>query len=98
MVCPRAQFWVLYFFLIYTNDISIIKEVTEISLVADDTAIVGSGKTPMFINEFSKDIQSINDWCNVNKLSVNTDKSKPRAFEKTYRIPKFQLLAKILKI
>ena len=49
-------------FLIYINDISINNEVTEISLFADDTAIVGSGKTPMFIRDFSKDVQSINDW------------------------------------
>ena len=36
----------------------------------------------MFIKEFSKDIQSIDDWCNVNKLSINTDKSKLMAFGK----------------
>ena len=69
-------------FLIYINDISIINEVTEISLFADDTALVGSGKTPMFIKDFSKDVQSINNWCNVNKLSINTDKSKLMAFGK----------------
>ena len=69
-------------FLIYINDISIINEVIGISLFADETAIVGSGKTPMFIKYFSKDVQSINDWSNVNKLSINTDKSKLMAFGK----------------
>ena len=69
-------------FLIYINDISAFNEVTEISLFADDTAIVGSGKTPMFLKEISKDIQSFDDWCNVNKLSINTDKSKLMAFGK----------------
>ena len=82
-------------FLIYINDISIINEVTEISLFADDTAIVCSGKTPSFVKEFSKDVLSINDWCNVNKLSINTDKSELMAFGKDYRIPKFQVLAKL---
>ena len=68
-------------FLIYINDNSIINEVTE-SFFADDTAIVGSGKTPTFMKEFSKDVQSINDWCNVNKLSMKTDKNKLMAFRK----------------
>ena len=69
-------------FLIYFNNISIINEVTEISLFADDTAVVGCVKTPKFIKEFSKDVQSIKDWCNVNKLSIITDKSKLMAFGK----------------
>ena len=69
-------------FLIYFNNISIINEVTEISRFADDTAIVGCVKTPKFIKEFSKDVQSIKDWCNVNKLSIITDKSKLMAFGK----------------
>ena len=77
---------------------SIINEVTEISFFADDTAIVDSGKTQMIVKEFSKDVQSINDWCNVNKLSINTDKSKLMAFGKNYRIAKFQVLAKLWKI
>ena len=69
-------------FSIYINDNSIINDVIEISLFADDTAIVGSGKTPTFMKEFSKDVQSINDWCNVNKLSMKTDKNKLMAFRK----------------
>ena len=36
----------------------------------------------MFKKEFSKDVRSLNDWCNVNKLSIKTDNSKLMAFEK----------------
>ena len=69
-------------FLIYINDISNVTKSSEISLFADDTAIVGSGKTRAFLKEFRTDTQSLNDWCNVNKLSINTDKSKLMDFGK----------------
>ena len=69
-------------FLIYINDISNVTKTTEISLFADDTAIVGSGKTRAFLKEFRTDTQSLIDWCNVNKLSINTDKSKLMGFGK----------------
>ena len=36
----------------------------------------------MFLKEFRTDTQSLNDWCNVNKLSINTDKSKLMGFGK----------------
>ena len=36
----------------------------------------------MFVKEFSKYVKSINDWCNVNKLSIYADKSKLMAFGK----------------
>ena len=52
------------------------------SLFADDTAIVGSGKTRAFLKEFRTDTQRLNDWCNANKLSINTDKSKLMGFGK----------------
>ena len=69
-------------FLIYINDISNVTKTSEISLFADDTAIVGSGETRAFLKEFRTDTQSLNDWCKVNKLSINTDKSKLMGFSK----------------
>ena len=70
-------------FLIFINDISNVTKTSKISLFADDTAIVGSGKTRAFLKEFSTDTLSLNDWCNDNKLSINTDKSKLMGFGKT---------------
>ena len=69
-------------FLIYINDISNVTKTSEISLFADDTAIVGSGETRAFLEEFRTDTQRLNDWCNVNKLSINTDKSELMGFGK----------------
>ena len=69
-------------FLIYINDFSNVTKTTEISLFGDETAIVGSGKTRAFSKEFRRGTQSLNDWCNVNKLSINTDKSKLMGFGK----------------
>ena len=69
-------------FLIYINDISNVTKTSEISLFADDTAVVGSGKTRAFLKNFRTDTQSLNDWCNVNKLSINIDKSKLMGFGK----------------
>ena len=69
-------------FLIYINDISNVTKTTQISLLADVTTIVGSGKTRTFSKEFRTDTQSLNDWCNVNKLSIITDKSKLMGFGK----------------
>ena len=68
--------------MIYINDISNVTKTSEISLFADDTAIVGSGKTGAILKEFRTDTQSLNDWCNVNKLSINTNKSKLMGFGK----------------
>ena len=68
--------------MIYINDISNVTKTSEISFFADDTAIVGSGKTRAFLKELRTDTQSLNDWCNVNKLSINTDKSTLMGFGK----------------
>ena len=69
-------------FLIYINDIPNVTKTSEISLFADDTAIVGYGKTRAFLKDFRTDTESLNDWCNVNMLSNNTDKSKVMGFGK----------------
>ena len=51
----------------------------------------------MVMEEFSKDVQSIMNWCNVNKLSIKTDKSKLMAFGKDLSDSKFSIAGQTME-
>ena len=81
-------------FLIYINDIKNITTIFKIMSYADDTTLLGSqnsikeqlrdGQTfSDFINE---ELQSINNWLIVNKLSLNVSKTKLMVFHKAGKI------------
>ena len=72
---PGICFWST-FFLLYINDINKIVAKTEISLFADDTAILGSFPTLRTSVEFKNDLGKTYDWCIRNIWSISSAKCK----------------------
>ena len=64
-------------FLLYINDIQYCSDLISIVLFADDTNILYSHTCLKKLNEIIQvEINKISDWLNVNKLSMNTEKTK----------------------
>ena len=64
-------------FLLYINDIQYCSRLFSIILFADDTSILYSDACLKTLNEIIQDeMNKITDWLNVNKLSINTAKTK----------------------
>ena len=64
------------FFLLYINDINKIATKTEVSLFADEAAILASFPTSRISDDFKNDLGKSDDWCIRNKLSISSTKSK----------------------
>ncbi len=64
-------------FLLYINDIQSCSKLVSIILFADDTNILFSHTCLKTLNEIIQiEMNKITDWLNVNKLSINTTKTK----------------------
>ena len=64
-------------FLVYINDVEDVILNTKAYMYADDLAIVSSGHDPMRISQLLQaDTTAIGDWCRLNRLTVNTDKTQ----------------------
>ena len=64
-------------FLLYINDIQYCSDLISIVLFADDTNILYSHTCLKKLNEIIQvEINKISDWLNVNKLSMNLEKTK----------------------
>ena len=64
-------------FLLYINDIKYCSEIISIILFADDTSMLHSHTCLKTLNEITQtEIDKITDWLDVNKLSINTNKTK----------------------
>ena len=70
------------FFLLYINDINKIVSKSELSLFADDTAILASFPTTRVNDYFKNDVLKTDDWCVRNKLSISSTKCKILPFGK----------------
>ena len=70
------------FFLLYINDICNVSQLTETILFADDTNIFFSHKGPQrVIDSLNNELKKLSDWFQVNKLSLNVEKSKFMVFK-----------------
>ena len=64
------------FFLLYLIDINKIVTKTEISLFADDTAILASFPTSRTSDDFKNDLGKTDEWCIRKKLSISSTNVK----------------------
>ena len=71
-------------FLIYINDMPLIFPDTKIYQYADDTVINISANTQLEAQHLmKKDLENLEQWCNMNKLTINTKKTKIMYFGAT---------------
>ena len=64
-------------FLLYINDIQYCSELVSVILFADDTNVLYSHTCLKTLNEILQiEMKKITNWLNVNKLSLNTTKTK----------------------
>ena len=71
-------------FIIYTNDLPNCLKVTKAILFADDTTIFLSSQNKQFLYEsVNKDLHSLNEWFQTNKLSLNVSKTNYVLFNNT---------------
>ena len=71
-------------YLMYVNDIMESDVRSDLSMFADDTAIVAHGNNLKdTISQITDDIDKLSEWFSYNKLTVNLDKSKCMYFGKS---------------
>ena len=79
-------------FLLYMNDIENCSKLLSFVLFADDTNIFYSNKCIKTINEIMQtEINKVAEWLNVNKLSLNTNKTKFILFRSSNKKRKYDL-------
>ena len=77
-------------FLIYINDITTFFQDVKIYQYADDTVLSISAENPVLSNEvISKSLLDLELWCNFNKLTINTKKTKVMYFGTTNKLKQF---------
>ena len=73
---PQGSILGPLFFLLYINDICNLSQLVETILFADDTNIFFSHKDPQHvIDSLNNELKKLSDWFQVNKLSLNVEKS-----------------------
>lgn len=72
-------------FSMFINGLSSVISICKHLLYADDVVLYASGKSIQEINEkLNKDMESIVNWCSVNKVSINVEKTKVMYFHKAH--------------
>ena len=65
------------FFIIYINDLpGVISKDNSIAFYADDSKMYRVVNIQEDLSSFQSDIDKISDWCNMNKMTIDTKKCK----------------------
>ena len=76
MVFLKVQSWGHYFFKIYINDLPNISKILNFYLFADDTNIYYESNSLQELERtINKELRKLYLWLNVNRLSLNIDKT-----------------------
>ena len=85
-------------FLLYINDIQHCSKIVSFILFADDTTISHSNKCLKTLNEIMQvEINKVAEWLNINKLSINTSKTKFILFRSYNKKQNFDITIEINK-
>ena len=91
IICGVPQGSVLgpLFFILYVNDLQFAVKNARVQLYADDTVIYTSGSSPdEMVHELQPALDLFSYWCRVNKLSINTSKTKLMVFGTRHKVKK----------
>jgi hypothetical protein len=83
-------------FLIFINDFPDCSKYFRFTLFADDSTISCSfpkNKIPQISNQINSELEHVNNWLSVNKIMLNTDKTKYMIFSyrEEYTLPPIQI-------
>ena len=79
-------------FLIYVNGMPKHVARSKVQLYADDTVLYCSNKDiRLSIGYLQEDVYKIQEWCNLNKLTVNLRKTKTLPFSTKQKLKKFDI-------
>ena len=80
---PQGSILGLFLFLVYINDLPDVCQKSEVAIFADDMSIVNAGKTDDC--SVQNGLETLTDWLNYNKLSINTSKCESISFGRMYQ-------------
>ena len=83
------------FYIIYANDLTNVIKNCKVALYADDTVLYVANKNfDVSVQLMQQDIDSISNWCRVNGIMANTDKTKVMVFgtkQSLEKVPPFEI-------
>ena len=83
-------------FLVYINDMEYILNNIKFQLYADDTVLYCSGKDSLELQyKLQNGLDSFVEWCEINKLTINTKKTKVMTFGTRFNIKKVDIELKV---
>ena len=85
-------------FLLFINNLpQIVQDGSKVTLFADDTTILTSGKNLEIEEKLKNDLKKIENWCSRNILVINSKKSKIVGFGRNVQKSKNLLLGEVLE-
>ena len=89
---PQGSVLAPLLFILFINDICKVSTMFKFIIFADDTSIVCSGKDlQKLLQDTTRELGKVAEWFNVNKLSLNVDKTKFMVFANRYISGRIQL-------
>ena len=82
------------FYILYADDIVRTIKHCEIALYADDTVLYTSNPSfAKLVEKMKRDVTELSNWCDVNCIQTNTDKTKAMLFGSPKRLSNQSLIS-----